>query len=52
MGALPQAAHTRLHAGANGADSVVEVRKAIDFYRSVGATHSTRRAEALLAKTA
>ncbi len=52
IGALPQAAHTRLHAGANGPEGETELRKAIDFYRSVGATHFTRRAEALLARTA
>jgi hypothetical protein len=47
-----------LHAGArlvelgNRLDGETELSRALDFYRSVGATHYARRAEALLVKSA
>ena len=58
MGALPLEAEMRFHAGerlvelGSRADGEAELQKALGFYRSVGATHYTRRAETLLAKTA
>jgi transketolase C-terminal domain/subunit len=47
IGNLPDEAYMRLQSGIDG-----EVRKAIDFYRSVGATRYVREGEAALAAIA
>jgi class 3 adenylate cyclase/tetratricopeptide (TPR) repeat protein len=47
IGALAEEAYARLRAGSEG-----QVRRALDFYRSVGATRYLREGEALLAATA
>ncbi len=47
IGDRPDEAYMRLQSGIDG-----EVRKAIDFYRSVGATRYVREGEAMLAATA
>jgi hypothetical protein len=58
MGALVPEAELRVHAGRDliergrQGEGDAELRKAIDFYRSVGATFYVARAEQLLAKSA
>jgi hypothetical protein len=47
MGAVPEAAYVRLKSGVES-----EVRRALEFYRSVGATRYLNEGEALLARTA
>ncbi|TML52996.1 MAG: hypothetical protein E6G15_09910 [Actinobacteria bacterium] len=47
IGSLPDEADARLHSGIES-----EVRRALDFYRSVGATRYIKEAEALLAASA
>jgi class 3 adenylate cyclase len=47
IGSLPDEAHARLYSGLEA-----EVRRALDFYRSVGATRYVREGEAMLAATA
>jgi hypothetical protein len=46
-----QAAEELIEAGRH-TEGVVQLEKALDFYRSVGATFCINRAEELLAKTA
>ncbi len=58
MGDLPDAAYARLRAaqrfveGGRRADADVELRLALAFYRSAGATRFIQQAEGLLAATA
>jgi hypothetical protein len=58
IGALPIEAYTRLRAaeqlvaGGRGAEANDQVRRALAFYRSVGATAFVRRAETLLPASA
>jgi hypothetical protein len=47
IGSLPNEAYARLAAG-----DETELRRALDFYRQVGAVHYVERAEARLAATA
>jgi class 3 adenylate cyclase/tetratricopeptide (TPR) repeat protein len=47
IGAVPEAAYVRLKSGVES-----EVRRALDFYRSVGATRYLNEGESLLARTA
>ncbi|MGH3091601.1 MAG: AAA family ATPase [Gaiellaceae bacterium] len=58
IGSLPDEAYARLRAGealasvGRRAEADVELRRALDFYRRVGASRYVRRAEALLAASA